>query len=80
MLVSNLSNIGVTAVQNGLNRVDQAAAQIAKASMGNDTAAQPTDLIKPVLAMQEASLDTKAAVKLLDAQDKTMGSLLDAFA
>ncbi len=35
------------------------------------------DIIKPVLSLKEAELQTSAAVKLLQADNKTIGSLLD---
>ena len=36
-----------------------------------------TDLIKPVLSLNEAELETSAAAKILQAEDKTIGALLD---
>ncbi len=35
------------------------------------------DIIKPVLSLKEAELETSAAVKLLKADKETIGSLLD---
>ncbi|WP_027149195.1 hypothetical protein [Methylobacter tundripaludum] len=35
------------------------------------------DIIKPVLSLKEAELETSAAVKLLETDKKTIGSLLD---
>ncbi|MEY3881052.1 MAG: hypothetical protein RIQ94_1848 [Pseudomonadota bacterium] len=35
------------------------------------------DIIKPVISLKEAELDSSAAVKLLEADKKTVGSLLD---
>jgi hypothetical protein len=36
-----------------------------------------SDMIKPVLSLKEAELETSAAVKLLEVDKKTIGSLLD---
>jgi hypothetical protein len=36
-----------------------------------------SDIIKPVVSLKEAEFETSAAVKLLDAEKKTTGSLLD---
>jgi hypothetical protein len=36
-----------------------------------------SDIIKPVLSLKEAELETSAAVKLLKADKETIGSLLD---
>jgi len=38
---------------------------------------KPGDIIKPVLSLKEAEFETSAAVKLLEADKKTIGSLLD---
>ena len=35
------------------------------------------DIIKPILSLKEAELETSAAVKLLQADKETVGSLLD---
>lgn len=35
------------------------------------------DIVKPVLSLKEAELETSAAVKLLKADKETIGSLLD---
>jgi hypothetical protein len=37
----------------------------------------PSDIIKPLLSLKEAEFETSAAVKLLEADKKTIGSLLD---
>jgi hypothetical protein len=36
-----------------------------------------SDIIKPVISLKEAELETSAAVKLLEADKETIGSLLD---
>ena len=36
-----------------------------------------TDLAKPILSLKESELENSAAVKLLQADKKTIGSLLD---
>ena len=77
MLLANVSSHGLTALNRGLNRIDQAAEQIAKASMSKDVETQPADLNKPVVELKEADMDTQAAVKLLKAEHETMGRLLD---
>jgi hypothetical protein len=37
----------------------------------------PNDIIKPVLSLKESELETSAAVKLLEADKETIGSLLN---
>jgi hypothetical protein len=36
-----------------------------------------SDISKPILSLKESELETSAAVKLLQADNKTVGSLLD---
>lgn len=36
-----------------------------------------SDITKPIISLKEAELETSAAVKLLQADKKTIGSLLD---
>jgi hypothetical protein len=54
---------------------------IAKLPMQNDEVGSPefnsSDIIKPVLSLKEAELENSAAVKLLEADKETIGSLLD---
>ncbi len=80
MLIGGVASSGQTALHKGLNRIDQAADQIAKASMGRDAEARPTDLTKPVVELKQADLETQAAVKLLDVENKTVGRFLDEMA
>lgn len=58
-----------------------AAQVIAKLPMQNDevgsTEYNSSDIIKPVLSLKESELETSAAVKLLEADKKTIGSLID---
>lgn len=77
MMLNTIGHYGVTAVNRGLNRIDQAAEQIAKASMGAEVDGKPLDLIKPVVELKAADLETQAAVKLLDVENETIGTLLD---
>ncbi len=77
MLLNTISNVGLAALHKGFNRIDQAAEQIAKASVGMETNGQPLDLIKPVVELQAADLETQAAIKLLDVEHETVGALLN---
>jgi len=58
-----------------------AAQVIARLPIQNDEVGssefRPGDIIKPVLSLKEAELENSAAVKLLEADKKTVGSLLD---
>ncbi|MCK5829507.1 MAG: hypothetical protein KAH20_04325 [Methylococcales bacterium] len=39
-----------------------------------------SDLIKPILSLKEAEIETSAAVKIIETDQKTRGSLFDAIA
>lgn len=77
MVLNTVGQYGLTAVNRGLNRIDQAAEQIAKASMGAKVEGKPLDLIKPIVELKAADLETQAAIKLLEVEKDTVGSLLN---
>lgn len=77
MISNAIGHYGLTAVNRGLNRIDQAAEQIAKASTGVAVDGKPLDLIKPVVELKAADLETQAAIKLLDVENDTIGTLLN---
>lgn len=77
MLTNAIGQYGLTAVTRGFNHMDQAAEKIAKASMGVAVEGKPQDLIKPVVELKAADLETQAAIKLLDVENETLGSLLN---
>ncbi len=56
-----------------------AQASIQKNEVGSPNI-NPQDIIKPVLSLKEAEFETSAATKLLDAEKKTTGSLLNVIA
>ncbi|AEF99108.1 hypothetical protein [Methylomonas methanica] len=63
-------------------KADTAAQTIARLpvqnqEVGSTESFQATDLFKPVLSLKEAELETSAATKIIQAHDKTLGSLLD---
>jgi len=71
---------GLLAYQNAATHMDKASDQIAKASVGVKNEGKPTDLVSPIVQLQGSSLDAKAAIKLLDVENKTKGYLLDVMA
>ena len=77
MLLNTISSSGLTALHRGFDRIDHAAEQIAKASLGKEVDGQPLDLIKPVVELKAADLETQAAIKLLDVENDTVGTLLN---
>ena len=75
MAVSGASASGFQAFQNAQQRVAGAADRIAK--NGTTQNANQTDLAKAVVDLNQGSLQAKAAAKVIDTQNKTIGSLLD---
>jgi hypothetical protein len=80
MFIGSTSTAGHLALNRGINRMEQAAEQIAKASMSPEVEGKPTDLIKPIVELHEADLESQAAIKLLSAEKDAVGTLLDVVA
>jgi hypothetical protein len=76
-----LNTSAINLLDNAKYKSADAAQTIAKLPIENNEVGSldfnSTDLIKPVLSLKEAELETSAAVKLLQADKKTIGSLLD---
>ncbi|MCQ8129079.1 hypothetical protein [Methylomonas rivi] len=69
-------------ITNAQQKADNAAQTIARLPVQNQEVGstepfQATDLFAPVLSLKEAELETSAATKIIQAQDKMLGSLLD---
>ena len=68
-------------ISNAQNKATKAAENIAALSVKSDEVGSPdyksVDLIKPILSLNEAELETSAGVKVLKTEDKMLGSLLD---
>jgi hypothetical protein len=80
MISSVTTSSGLTAFQNASNRMNNAEVQIVQNSVGNKLEGKSSDLVSPIVELQGAALDAKAAIKLLDVEDKTQGYLLDVLA
>jgi len=80
-MVSNVSMAnGLTAFQNASDHMARAGDQIAKASVATMTEGKKSDLLSPIVDLQQASLDAKAAVRLLEVEKETSEYLLDVMA
>jgi len=68
-------------INNAQRKSSDAAQTIATLPMQKDEVGSvefnSTDVIKPVLSLKEAELETSAAAKLLAADKKMLGSILD---
>ncbi|MDO9267556.1 MAG: hypothetical protein Q7T96_00400 [Methylobacter sp.] len=71
----------VNLINTAQHKSADAAQVIARLPVQNDEVGslefRSSDIIKPVLSLKEAELETSAAVKLLEADKETIGSLLD---
>lgn len=71
----------VNLINTAQHRAAGAAQEIAKLPIQKDEVGSPEfnsgDITKPVISLKESELETSAAVKLLQADKETIGSLLD---
>jgi hypothetical protein len=78
---SSTSSSAVNLINAAQHRSADAAQVIAKLPVQKDevgsTEFNSSDISKPILSLKESELETSAAVKLLQADKKTVGSLLD---
>jgi hypothetical protein len=72
---------GVNLINSAQLRSEAAAKEIAGLTLqktgGGEIEYNPENLIKPVLDLKRAELETSAAAKLIEADQKTIGSILD---
>ncbi|GEM_PF-5197984 len=66
---------GVQAFHRASESMAEAASDIAKATTNRE--ASTTDFVKPLVSMQEAEVQAKAAAKLIDTEDEMIGSILN---
>ncbi len=66
---------GVQTLQRAEQTMSDASAAIAKASTDRESSA--TDFVKPLVSMQEAEVQAKAAARLIETGDEMIGSILD---
>ncbi|BCG65429.1 MAG: hypothetical protein methR_P3268 [Methyloprofundus sp.] len=75
------SSSAIQLVNTSMQKATTAAEDINKASIQNNEVGSSTfeqqDILKPILSLTEAELETSAAVKLLEADTNMLGSLLD---
>ena len=68
-------------INSAQNKATEAAEKIATLPVKNDEVGSSDfnseDLIKPILSLNEAELETSAGAKILNTEQKMVGSLLD---
>ncbi len=81
-MITNPSSSALNLISSAQNKAAGAAQTIAKLPIaeskeGNSNFAT-NDIIKPLLSLKEAEIETSAAVEILKTQDEMLGSLFDA--
>ncbi|QXI17409.1 pyrroloquinoline quinone biosynthesis protein PqqE [Pseudomonas hamedanensis] len=87
---------GLSSIQSGQNRVDQAASQIANNTIERSVTsqssevqvdrlrgvdrAQQSDLASSVIEMSQGKLQAELGVKVVKASDEVLGTIIDTFA
>ena len=85
---SSVFSSGLSSIQNGQRRVDQAAAQIAGASLPQAVPAEqpstpsvsearPVDLASSLVDLQVGKVEVQAGARLLETADAVLGTMLD---
>ncbi|NOT12777.1 MAG: hypothetical protein HOP23_13260 [Methylococcaceae bacterium] len=77
MNISSGVNLLYTAQQRSDNAAREIVGQFLKKTDMSSTNYKSEDLIKPVLDLKRAELETSAATKIIEADKNTIGSLLD---
>lgn len=82
MNITSTSSSAVNLINTAQHKSADASQVIAKLPVQEDEVGssefRSSDITKPIISLKEAELETSAAVKLLQADKKTIGSLLDA--
>jgi len=83
-MINNLNSSAINLITNAQFKAADAAQTIAKLPITKEevgsTDFDSKDLIKPVLSLKSAELETSAAVKILQVEKETIGSLFKATA
>lgn len=81
-MITNLSTSAVNLINTAQHKAADAAHTIATLPVAKDevgsTEFNSSDIIKPILSLKEAEIETSAAVKILKTEDENLGSLFDA--
>lgn len=82
MAINSVTNSATSLITNAQHKAATAAQTIAtlpvqKDEVGGSKDVGSNDLFKPILSLKESEMETAAGVKLLEAEKKMQGSLLD---
>ena len=70
-------NSGVQGVQRATELAADASQRIARAGVAESPEAQAEDLVKPVIDLKRAEAQAAASARVIETENKTLGSLLD---
>jgi hypothetical protein len=80
-MINNLSSSAINLISNAQHKAASAAHTIATLPVSKNEVGSKDyssrSLIKPVLSLREAELETSAAVKILETEEKILGSLFN---
>jgi hypothetical protein len=80
-MISNVNTgSGLSAFQTATTRMAKAEENLAKASVGTLVEGKASDLVSPLVELQQAALGAKAAIRLLEVEKQTSESILDVMA
>ena len=83
-MITNPSSSAVNLITSAQHKAADAAHTIATLPVAKDEVGSndfsSTDLLKPLLSLKEAEIETSAAIKILEVDDKVKGSLFEAIA
>jgi len=81
MNVNSASSSALNLINSSQQKTANAADEIASASIQNDEVGgsenKASDLFKPIVSLKEAEFEAKAGAKILQTENKTLGTLLD---
>lgn len=82
MEINSVKGSAINLISSAQQKAASAAQTIAtlpvqKDEVGGTKDVAPNEMFKPILSLKEAEIETSAGVKLLEADKKTIGSLLD---
>jgi len=81
-MITNPSSSALNLINSAHHKAAEAAHTIATLPVAKEevgsTEFSSTDILKPLLSLKEAEIETLAAVKILQTEDENLGSIFDA--
>lgn len=74
MAVGSVLGNGIAGIQQGLNKMNKASAEVAELSTSQDPA---SDLTESAVSLLQGKLQVEASAKVLETYNRTVGSIID---